>query len=126
MRCIICTQSIGRPSRDRTGAQGSSVLVRNDRGAVERLTDQDGQRHSASTVAFQPNRVTGVDSVRLHALLGVNRSLMAELDPDAVLEHLLDVAREQTGAAYAAIGVLDEHKEELERFVTAGIDEAGR
>jgi signal transduction histidine kinase len=51
---------------------------------------------------------------------------MAELDADAVLHHLLDVARTQTGAAYAAIGVLDERKEELERFVTAGIDEAGR
>ena len=35
---------------------------------------------------------------------------------------LLDVARELTGARYAAIGVLDASRERLERFVTAGID----
>jgi GAF domain-containing protein len=34
-----------------------------------------------------------VDIDRLRALLDVNRSLMAELDADAVLRHLLDVAR---------------------------------
>src|ERR671914_548106 len=33
-------------------------------------------------------------------------------------------ARELTGARYAALGVLDEHREELERFVTLGIDDA--
>src|SRR5439155_6794266 len=44
------------------------------------------------------------------------------LDPDALLRRLLDVARELTGARYAAIGVLDERREELERFVTAGVD----
>ena len=52
----------------------------------------------------------------------VGRSLVTELDPDAVLERLLEVARELTGARYAAIGVLDERREQLERFVTTGID----
>ena len=33
------------------------------------------------------------------------------------------MARELTGARYAAIGVLDERRERLERFLTAGIDE---
>ena len=36
---------------------------------------------------------------------------------------MLEVARELTGARYAAIGVLDERREQLERFLTAGIDE---
>ena len=45
------------------------------------------------------------------------------LDPEAVFERLLEVARELTGARYAAIGVLDERREGLERFLTAGIDE---
>jgi signal transduction histidine kinase len=53
----------------------------------------------------------------------VGRSLVTELDPEAVLERLLDVARELTGARYAAIGVLDERRERLERFLTSGIDE---
>jgi two-component system, NarL family, sensor histidine kinase DevS len=36
------------------------------------------------------------------------------------------VACELTGARYAAIGVLDERREELERFITRGIDEEAR
>jgi two-component system, NarL family, sensor histidine kinase DevS len=39
------------------------------------------------------------------------------------LERLLEVARELTGARYAAIGVLDQRRERLERFLTAGVDE---
>ena len=42
------------------------------------------------------------------------------------MQQLLDVAREVTGARYAAVGVLDDDRDELERFVTAGIDEPGR
>jgi signal transduction histidine kinase len=64
-----------------------------------------------------------MDNARLERLLNVGRSLIAELDPEAVLERLLDVAQELTGARYAAIGVLDERREQLERFLTRGIDE---
>jgi signal transduction histidine kinase len=56
-------------------------------------------------------------------LVDVGRSLVTVLDLEAVLERLLEVARELTGAQYAAIGVLDERRERLERFLTAGIDE---
>ena len=51
---------------------------------------------------------------------------MAELDLPRVLDRLLEVAREVTGARYAALGILDERKEELEQFLTVGIDEADR
>ena len=64
-----------------------------------------------------------MDAERLRALLAVNRTIMAELDPDAVLRRVLEVAREQTGAAYAAIGVLDPSGAALERFITSGLDE---
>ncbi|HEY6890488.1 MAG TPA: GAF domain-containing sensor histidine kinase [Solirubrobacter sp.] len=53
----------------------------------------------------------------------MGRSLVTVLDPEAVFERLLEVARELTGARYAAIGVLDEDRQRLERFLTAGIDE---
>ncbi len=59
----------------------------------------------------------------MRRLLDVGRSLVTELDPEAVFDRLLAVARELTGARYAAIGVLDERREGLERFLTAGIDE---
>src|SRR5690349_23434759 len=64
-----------------------------------------------------------MDEHRLRRLVDVGRSLVTVLDPEAVLERLLEVARELTGARYAAIGVLDEKREGLERFLTTGIDE---
>jgi signal transduction histidine kinase len=64
-----------------------------------------------------------MDSVRAGRLLDVGRSLIAELDPEAVLDQLLAVAIELTGARYAAIGVLDDSRQQLERFLTRGIDE---
>ena len=64
-----------------------------------------------------------MDERQLRELLEVGRSLINELDPETVFARLLGVARELTGARYAAIGVLDERREGLERFITAGIDE---
>jgi signal transduction histidine kinase len=63
---------------------------------------------------------------QLRRLLDVGRALMSELDTEAVLERILDEARAITGARYAALGVLDERRRELERFITAGIDESAR
>ena len=63
-----------------------------------------------------------LDELRLRRLIDAGRNLIATLDLEAVLQQLLDVAREVTGARYAAVGVLDENRQELERFVTAGID----
>src|SRR5215203_6185488 len=57
-------------------------------------------------------------------LLEAGRTLVAELDLEVVLERLLEMARELTGARYAAIGVLDERREVLERFLTTGVDAA--
>jgi len=62
----------------------------------------------------------------LERLLDVGRALVSDLDLESVLHQVLDVARELTGARYAALGVLDERKEELERFVHLGIDAATR
>ena len=67
-----------------------------------------------------------LDEARLAALLEAGRGLVAQLEVDAVLEELLRVACELTGARYAAIGVLDEDRRELQRFVTRGIDPADR
>jgi signal transduction histidine kinase len=71
-------------------------------------------------------RLGTLDETRLAALLEAGRGLVAQLEVDAVLEELLRVACELTGANYAAIGVLDEDRRRLERFVTRGIDHAGR
>src|SRR5687768_11919081 len=63
---------------------------------------------------------------RLERLLEVGRSLVSQLELDALLERILEVARELTGARYAAVGVLDEGRDELARFLTAGIDEEAK
>jgi signal transduction histidine kinase len=67
-----------------------------------------------------------LDEKELRKLLDVGRTLVAELDVETVLRHVLETARELTGARYAALGILDEGKEELERFVFLGIDEETR
>jgi signal transduction histidine kinase len=63
---------------------------------------------------------------RLTRLIEVGRSLMSELDLETLLQRMLEVAGELTGARYAALGILDERREELENFLTLGIDEAER
>jgi signal transduction histidine kinase len=67
-----------------------------------------------------------LDEARLAALLEAGRGLVAQLEVDAVLEELLRVACELTGARYAALGVLDDDRRELRRFVTRGIGSAER
>jgi signal transduction histidine kinase len=59
---------------------------------------------------------------RLRRLIEAGRSVVAERELQGILDRLLDVARELTGARYAAIGVLDDAREGLADFITAGID----
>ena len=69
---------------------------------------------------------TGLEEPDLRRLLDVGRSLVAELDLESVLEQVLRTARELTGARYAAIGVLDDKKEQLARFLFVGIGDDER
>jgi signal transduction histidine kinase len=57
-------------------------------------------------------------------ILEVARSVLADLDLDQVLDRVLESAQELTEARYAALGVLNEPRTELTRFLTRGIDEA--
>jgi signal transduction histidine kinase len=49
--------------------------------------------------------------------------VMTELDLKAVLDHVLQAAREITGARYAALGILNDERTELEQFLTSGVDD---
>jgi signal transduction histidine kinase len=64
------------------------------------------------------------DDHTIRRLLEVGRTLVAELDPEAVLDRILEEAREITGSRYAALGVMNEERSELERFLTLGADAA--
>ena len=65
----------------------------------------------------------GLDEHRLARLIDAGRGLMSELDLETVLDRLLQTAADLTGARYVALGVLDEGRRELARFITRGIDE---
>jgi signal transduction histidine kinase len=67
-----------------------------------------------------------LDEPRLRRLIEVGRGLVAQLDLEAVLGQVVEVARELTGARYAALGILDEDRRELERFIYVGIDDETR
>jgi len=67
-----------------------------------------------------------VDDDRFRRLIDVGSNLLSELDLEAVLQSVVEAARELTGARYAALGVLDRERRELERFINVGIDEETR
>jgi hypothetical protein len=61
-----------------------------------------------------------LDEDRLRRLIAAGRSLVAERELEQVFQRLLEVARELTGAGYAAIGILDDARESLADFIAAG------
>ncbi len=70
--------------------------------------------------------MTTGDDLPIRRLLDVGRALVSDLDVRAILDRVLNAAREITGARYAALGVLDEARSELAEFLTVGIDAATR
>jgi signal transduction histidine kinase len=66
---------------------------------------------------------SALSHAQLRRLLAVGESLVAELDPEALLGQVLESARELTDARYAALGILDSEKAGLERFLHLGMDD---
>ena len=59
---------------------------------------------------------------RLRALVGAGIALSSELSLDELLKRLVETAALLTRARYAALGVIARDGDELERFITHGID----
>ncbi len=70
-----------------------------------------------------PNHSEGDGEDRSGQLIDVGTALLSELDLESVLRSVVEAARKLTGAEYAALGVLDRDREELERFIYLGIDD---
>jgi signal transduction histidine kinase len=68
--------------------------------------------------------MAGLDEETLRRLLAAGSALVTKLDVESVLDEVLEIAADVTGARYAAIGVVDEGRTRLERFLTRGIDPA--
>jgi signal transduction histidine kinase len=62
----------------------------------------------------------------LRTLIALGNSVLEESEMELVFERVIEAARELTGARYAALGVLDQRRERLERFLTVGIDDDTR
>jgi signal transduction histidine kinase len=70
----------------------------------------------------RPANVTELETQTMRRLMDAGQALVAHLDLERVLEDLLGIAIEVTGAQYAAIGVLDSDRIHLARFLTRGVD----
>lgn len=66
-----------------------------------------------------------IDQTR-RRLVEAGITITSKLSLDAVLQTLVEIAAELTGARYSALGVIDREGTELERFLTHGIDEPTR
>lgn len=60
------------------------------------------------------------------ALVESGKALSSERSLDGVLQQIVEHAKSITGARYGALGVLEAGSSRLTRFVTSGIDQAGR
>ena len=67
-----------------------------------------------------------VDDRAQRTLVELGHRVLQETELEPVLERVITVARELTGARYAALGVLNARRDGLERFLTVGIDEQTR
>ena len=59
----------------------------------------------------------------LHTLVVAAQTLSAQQDIDGLLHHLLHLAKENSGARYAALDVYHDNTRKATRFLAAGIDE---
>ncbi|OGW51327.1 MAG: hypothetical protein A2V62_05395 [Nitrospirae bacterium RBG_19FT_COMBO_58_9] len=60
----------------------------------------------------------------LHALVVATRTLSAQRDLDELLSQLLEIARENTGARYAALRLSPDNRYESGEFLSSGSDDA--
>src|SRR3954454_13119416 len=67
-----------------------------------------------------------LQDARFRRLMEAMPDIISELDLESLLQRVLVTACDLTGARFAALGVLDEDRQELERFITRGIDDHTR
>jgi GAF domain-containing protein len=133
------------PLRERAGAFGSLVVA--GRAGSEGFRQDDADLMYAfghlAGLAIQNARLLEAETARaelsdtlradtedhvtvLEDLHAAEIAVASDLELDSVLQTVTDKARELTSAAYGALGVLNPEGDELERFITSGMDEANQ
>jgi signal transduction histidine kinase len=129
------------PLRQRVGVLGTLVVV--GRPTPPGFAEEDGDLLYAfghlAGLAIQNARLLEAETARaersdnlraesedhitiLEDLHAAEVAVASDLELDAVLQTVADRARDLTGAAYGALGVLTPEGDELELFITSGID----
>jgi signal transduction histidine kinase len=67
-------------------------------------------------------RAVKTESTGLRRLVDAGIALTSELSLEAVLQNIVEAAAALTGAQYAALGVINQSRSGLERFVVTGLD----
>ncbi|HJR98793.1 MAG TPA: GAF domain-containing sensor histidine kinase [Actinomycetota bacterium] len=73
-----------------------------------------------------PSVIAPGEGERSRMLIEAGLALVSELDLDAVLERIVELAVAITGARYGALGVLGETTPQIERFITKGVTDEER
>ena len=129
------------PLRERSGALGSLVVVgrADPPGFVQDDADSLYAFGHLAGLAIQNARLLEAETARaersdtlraesedhitiLQDLHAAEVAVASDLELDAVLQTVADRARDLTSAAYGALGVLTPEGDELELFITSGLD----
>ena len=133
------------PLRQRSGALGTLIVV--GRAAVPGFVQEDADSlyafghlaglaiENARLLEAETARAKRSDTLRaesedhitiLEDLHAAEVAVASDLELDAVLQTVADRARDLTSAAYGALGVLTSEGDELELFITSGLDDSQR
>ena len=133
------------PLRQRSGVLGTLIVV--GRASVPGFVQEDADLlyafghlaglaiQNARLLEAETTRAKRSDTLRaesehhitiLQDLHAAEVAVASDLELDAVLQTVADRARNLTSAAYGALGVLTPEGDELELFITSGIDAAQR
>jgi len=123
------TSFLGLPIEGRDGIVGNLYLTNKVGG--DQFTEDD----EAIAQALAAMAAASIGNARLYtserqraskaaALVGAVGALVRERDPGAVLNVVVEAARELVDAEYAALGILSADHERFDRFIHAGMDPA--
>src|SRR6266542_2431793 len=101
-----------------------TVLLKGQRSRRRRATRPIARGQARGPYNLE-RMVTSYTAEDIRGLVDAGIALTSELSLDGILQKLVDVARAQVGARYAAISVLSENGE-ISQFVTSGISDEDR
>ena len=101
------------------------TAVKRSNGELQPKAEMTDPETTEKDNSLELSEVVARQNAQLKALNEANLLLSEERLVSSVLQRVVDISRELSGARYAALGVLDEQGR-LKEFLTSGIDETAR